>query len=278
MDTGTFAMVIFVIIIIVGAYLILTESVQGTSKTILIVFIVIITIALILNLGLFSTTVKILDSPVLATGKIKPLVDYNYTPSYSLSTWIYVNDWNLNNGKDKEIITRTLGPNSVNNPKIYLDPYKNWLNIEFHTGGDPSHPRWWRRRPQKQVITVRNINTQKWVNITCCFSDTNVDTYINGKLVDTTIPTNGFKPRNLYFPNIKTGDKQLNFNICNNSTGFSGFISNTYYYPYMLTPQDAWDIYKKGFSNNIFGNLLNKYNASFTLYDNQTQVAQYYIM
>lgn len=278
MNTGTFAMIIFVIIIIIGAYLIMTESVEGTSKTILIVFIVVITIVLILNLGLFSTTVKILDSPVLATGKIKPLTEYNYTSSYSLSTWIYVNDWNLNNGKDKEIITRTLGPNSVNNPKIYLDPHENWLNIEFHTGGDPNN-RWWRRRPKKQVITIRNINTQKWVNVTCCFSDTNVDTYINGKLVDTTIPTNGFnRPMNLYFPNIKTGDKQLNFNICNNGTGFSGFISNTYYYPTMLTPQEAWDIYKKGFSNNIFGNLLNKYNASFTLYDNQTQVAQYYIM
>ena len=66
--------------------------------------------------------------------------------------------------------------------------------------------------------------------------------------------------------------------MCPGSKGFSGFISNTYYYPEILTPQDAWNIYKKGFSSNMLGNLLNKYNAKFTFYDNQNEVAKFYIM
>jgi hypothetical protein len=262
MNTGTFAMIIFGLIIIIGAYLILTESVEGRPKLILIVIIGIMTIILIINMGLFSGSKKILDSPVFAnSSKISPLSKYNYTSNFSLTTWIYVNDWNLYNGSPKEIIKRKLGDNV--HPCLYLDEYKNNLNIDFCTGTGT-----------KQTITIADINTQKWVNITCCFSNTNVDTYINGKLVDTTIPTNS-----LYYPKIAADSSQLEINVCPNGIGFSGSISNTYYYDYILTPQDAWNIYKKGYSNNIFGNMLNKYNASFTFYENQKQVGDpFYIM
>jgi len=264
MNTGTFSMIIIGLIIIIGGYLIMTESVEGRAKLILIVVISILTIALILNLGLFSSSKKILDSPVVATSAIEPLKTYNYTSNYSLSTWIYVNDWNKYNGEDKNILVRTL--NGKSNPRLYLDPYENQLNIEFSTGNDATGV-------NKKTINIPNINTQKWVNITCCFSNTNVDTYINGKLVDTTIPEN-----NLYYPTIEKDNPQLNINVCPDSKGFSGFISNTYYYPRILTPQDAWNIYKKGFSSNMFGNLLNKYNAKFTFYDNQNEIAKFYIM
>jgi len=261
MDTGTFSMIIFGLIVIIGIYLITTDSVEGRPKLILIVVISIITIVLIINLELFSNSKKILDSPVSAISSISPLTKYQYTANYSLSTWIYVNDWNMFNGGQKEIIKRTL--NGKSSPRLYLDSYENQLNIDFCTGnGD------------LQIINIPNINTQKWVNITCCFSDSNIDTYINGKLVDTTIPNNS-----LYTPNITEGDKQLNFEICPNGIGFSGFISNTYYHNYVLTPQDAWNIYKKGYSNNMLGNLLNKYNASITFYENQNQVGSpFYIM
>ena len=261
MDTGTFGMILFGLIIIIGAYLIFTEAVEGRAKLILIVIIGIMTIALIFSMGLFSGSKKILDSPVFANTTITPLSKYNYTSNFSLTTWIYVNDWNLFNGSRKEIIKRVL--NDTSHPCMYLDPYENQLNIDFSTGNGVT-----------QTINIPNINTQKWVNITCCFSNTNVDTYINGKLVDTTIPTNS-----LYFPTITAGNKQLDIHICPNGIGYSGSISNTYYYDYILTPQDAWNIYKKGYSNNILGNMLNKYNASFTFYENQKQVGDpFYIM
>ena len=92
MDTGTFSVIIFVLILIVGGYLILVDDVQGTPKTILIVVLVIITFFLIIKTGLFSSYNAILDSPVSATSAITPLSNYKYTASYSLSTWIYIND------------------------------------------------------------------------------------------------------------------------------------------------------------------------------------------
>jgi hypothetical protein len=266
MNTGTFSMIIFALIIIIGGYLIMTESVEGRAKLILIVVISILTIFLILNLGLFSSSNKILDSPVTAISVIDPLKKYNYVANYSLSTWIYVNDWNKYNGEEKNILVRTLGGKS--NPRLYLDPYENQLNIEYAI--DPKNEQ---DTVRTDTITIPNINTQKWVNITCCFSNTNIDTYINGKLVDTTIPEN-----KLYYPTIEVGNAQLDIKVCPDLKGFSGFISNTYYYPKILTPQDAWNIYKKGFSNNMLGNLLNKYNAKFTFYDNQNEVAKFYIM
>jgi len=262
MDTGTFGMIIFGLIIIIGGYLIFTEAVEGRAKLILIVIIGIMTIALIFSMGLFSGSNKILDSPVFAnSSSITPLSKYKYTSNFSLTTWIYVNDWNLYNGSRKEIIKRTL--NEKPHPCMYLDPYENQVNIEFSTGNGT-----------KQTIHIPNINTQKWINITSCFSNTNVDTYINGKLVDTTIPTNS-----LYFPQIADSSEQLKIHLCPNGIGFSGSMSNTYYYDHILTPQDAWNIYKKGYSNNILGNILNKYNASFTFYENQKQVGDpFYIM
>jgi len=259
-------MILFILIVIVGAYLIFTETVQGRAKMILIVFIAFITIILIMNLELFSNSKKIIDSPKDATkGNIPALTKYKYSNAFSLSTWIYVNDWNLYNGSDKNIIKRTLG--GFNHPRIYLDSYENQLNIDVAIKDT-------RGNYNNTIINIPNINTQKWVNITCCFSDTNIDTYINGKLVNTYIPTNS-----LYFDTkLKKDDASLAFNILPNGQGFSGFISNTNYYDHFLTPQDSWNIYKKGYSSNMLGNYLNKFNASFTFYKDQTQVGQFYIM
>ena len=88
MDTGTFSMIIFGIIIIVGGYLIVSDSVTGRAKMILMVVLTIMTIALILNLGLFSSGKTALTSPVSAMSQIDDLKKYKYTASYSLTMWI----------------------------------------------------------------------------------------------------------------------------------------------------------------------------------------------
>jgi hypothetical protein len=135
MDTGTFSMIIIGLIIIVGGYLIMTDAVQGRSKMILIVVLIILSIAIIVNLGIFSSGVAALDSPVSAMSSIKPMMggSYKYTANYSLTTWIYVSDWNMKPGFPKEIIKRTVRGqgNKVNNPRLALDSYENLLNIDF---------------------------------------------------------------------------------------------------------------------------------------------------
>jgi hypothetical protein len=278
METGTFSVIIIGLIIIIGGYLIMTDAVEGRSKMILIVVLVILTFAIIVNLGIFSSGVSALDSPVSAMSVIKPIMgtSYKYTANYSLTTWIYVSDWNTKLGTAKEIIKRTVRGvgEKVNNPRLSLDNYENQLNIDFCT-----NPKISGGLPVLNTIKIPNIPTQKWVNITCCFNEFNIDTYLNGKLVDTTVPPSG----GLWYPSYKSNDtnitKDLAINICPNKLGFSGLISNTKYYSKILTPEDAWNIYNKGYSSNMFGNLLNKYNASVTFYENQNQVGSpFYIM
>lgn len=277
MNTGSFSMILFILIVVVGGYLIFTEQVEGRSKMILIGVIVVITIMLVLNLGLFSNKSKILDSPVAANSAIDPLTKYNYTDNYSLSTWIFVNDWTKNNGVAKPILTRTMTASKFgesdgtthSNPQLYLDPYENQLNIDFLTMDDGHTGKF-----NTNTINVPNINTQKWVNIVCCFSDQHIDTYINGKLVKTTIPENQL----YYNSELASTATELTINVSDTDHPFAGSISNTAYYDHFLSPQDVWNSYQKGFSSNMLGNYLNKYNASFTFYENQNQVGQFFIM
>jgi hypothetical protein len=120
-------------------------------------------------------------------------------------------------------------------------------------------------RMSRQTITIQNIPIQKWVNIVVCFDSNSTDTYINGKLIDTQLNATP-----LYVP--KTADKLY---LCKRNKGFSGSISNTRYYGRFLTPQEVWDIYKAGFSDNLFGNLLNRYKANFTFYQDSKEVAKF---
>jgi hypothetical protein len=119
----------------------------------------------------------------------------------------------------------------------------------------------------KETITIKEISIQKWVNIVITFGDNTVDTYINGKLVDS---------------HVSTGSVQRVSNVASDSTlswgGFTGYISSSRYYPTFLSPQEAWSIYKEGFSDNLLGNFLNQYNAKFTFTQNQVEKASFNII
>jgi len=118
-----------------------------------------------------------------------------------------------------------------------------------------------------EKITIKEISIQKWVNVVVTFGDNTVDTYINGKLVDS---------------HVSTGTVQKVTTTANDTTlswgGFKGYISSSRYYPTFLTPQEVWDIYKGGFSDNLMGNFLNQYSAKFTFSQNQVEKASFNIL
>jgi hypothetical protein len=118
-----------------------------------------------------------------------------------------------------------------------------------------------------ETITIPDISIQKWVNIIVSFGDNTVDTYINGKLVDS---------------HVSTGSVQNVTTTANDTTltwgTFTGYLSSSRYYPRFLTPQEAWSIYKSGFSDNMLGNFLNQYNAKFTFSQNQVEKASFNIL
>ena len=50
--------------------------------------------------------------------------------NYSLSMWIYIDDWNYKYGEKKTILERD--NNNIKNPHIYLDTHKNNIIVDFY--------------------------------------------------------------------------------------------------------------------------------------------------
>jgi hypothetical protein len=263
MDLSSFTTIVFILFGIVGAYLIFSNQVEGRAKIVLIVAVLIVFIVIFMNLSIFKSYSEGSDSPKNAHIETS-ITSYNPSSSYSISLWMYINDWNDKLGATKNLCKRTLTQGT--SPNIYLDSYKNQVKIEFMTipkSGDGS------TGDLEGPIVIQDISIQKWVNLVVCFDSNKVDTYVNGKLVNTTISSNpqATPPVN--------GDSPPEFTFGN---GFTGYLSNTRYYPRFLSPQEVWSIYSGGFSNNLLGNFLNQYNAAFIFYENQNEKAKFYLM
>lgn len=257
---------ILLLILFVGGYLLLTDEVSGSIKLGLIVFLVVVGIYFLMNLAVFKSYYEVIDIPMDASAS------YIYTADkfkqidqiYSLSTWIYIEDWNTNFGVAKNILD--FERKGAKSTRFELDQYENNLLVHYDIYTNQA-----KKDPVTRTVTIPNINVQKWVNITVCFNTNNTDTYINGKLIDTDI-----HPFPIYSPaNRKTNTGNL---ILANKVGFSGKIGLTRYYGRVLSPQDAWDIYRSGPTTNLLGSLLNRYNASFTFYQDNEEVQKIFIM
>jgi len=262
MDLSSFTTIIFILFGIIGAYLIFTNQIEGRAKMVMIVAVLIIFIVIFMNLSIFKSYSEGSDSPINANIE-KDIVTYTPSSSYSISLWMYINDWNDKLGTPKNLCKRELTQGT--SPNIYLDSYRNQVKIEYIIIPTSNTSTSVLEGP----IVIEDISIQKWVNLVVCFDSNKIDTYINGKLVKTTIssnpqatpPTNGTTPPKFTFGN-----------------GFTGYLSNTRYYPRFLSPQEVWTIYSGGFSNNLLGNFLNQYNAAFIFYENQNEKAKFYLM
>jgi hypothetical protein len=178
---------------------------------------------------------------------------------FTYSFWINVDDWNHKLGSKKNIIKRQ-GNNNDSSPEIYLKRYTNDLVIELAifdgtgtTGSATSS--------QIEASTIKNIPLQKWTNITITSNNRSLDTYLDGKLVKTSLLTG---------PIDVNGSSDIT--ICGSEPGapvadpgFSGNIAKVRYYSRTLNPREAYELYKEGYSGSLFGNLFNKYKLKFSL-------------
>jgi hypothetical protein len=262
MDLLSLTSIVVILILVVGGYLVFTEQISGRPKLIMIAFLGILAIMLVSSLNIFKSYYQILDSATAATIPTQiaatnlPSLSSGLSASFSISTWVYVQDWNYKFGNIKNILTYNQA--GARSPITFnLDSFENNLLINYNTYSN----QYTDSSAQTHQIIVNNFNIQKWVNIVCCFSANKIDTYINGKLMDTTI--NQYP---LFVPstqgNITLGD----------DGGYSGTISNVRYYSKFLSPSEVWDIYTAGYSDNLLGNFLNKYRATFVFYQDDTKL------
>ena len=189
------------------------------------------------------------EETIIKSEKIKGNKDSTF---FAYAFWVYVSSWET--GKEKIIIKKGDGEEVC--PKISLKPNVNDLDITLATLGSSGDS------GNKQTKTIKNIPLQKWTHIVITTNNQSMDSYIDGKLVKTSLL--GGSPK-IY------GDKDIH--ICPGG-GYDGYIAKVKYYSRTLNPREVYELYKEGPAKGIFGNLLGKYKLKFAYYvDNKEEGA-----
>ena len=235
----------------------------------IIIGVVIVVIILYLIWTFFFTSVKVLMSFQNAntlnciSGKE---VSQSGLNNYSFSVWTYISDWSGNYGSRKNIICIQKNPVSVGvNVKLFqlsLDANKNDLHI--YVNDDQS------MRTRNITCSVTNFPVQAWVNISISVYNRAVDVYIDGKLVRTCSLKNVAQPINagstIYIGGEGPGGGESKCPDGVKFPGFTGYIASVLYNPDIISPQDAWNTYARGYNNSPFGlnSLFQRYKLEFS--------------
>lgn len=187
--------------------------------------------------------------------------------NYGYSVWLYIDAWKINGSStpttiNKNILTRT---NSVNVPlfQLYLGNDQNDLTLKLSNSA--STP-----------CVIRNVQLQKWINITMSIYGNTADLYLDGKLVRTCVmpvmPSSLSSGDQLYVGGGYTVDSTNTIKAMDGD--LQGFISNVVYNPDYFSPEEAWNIYSAGYSGAGMFNFLHHYKLNFSITNNNQVVSQ----
>jgi hypothetical protein len=210
-----------------------------------------------------QTSSTISASSLATNGTAIPSTNFAY------SIWFYVNDWNYRYGEPKVIFGR-MGSKSKSDsgsvpgisgldpcPAVVLDAVENNLSVSLgcYPGADQA-PTTKGGNTVVHTCSVSNIPIQKWVNLAVSVYGRTMDLYIDGKLVRTCL-----------LPGVA--------NVNNNSDiyitpagGFNGWTSRLQYFPNSINPQEAWNIYNRGYAG--WASTFNPYQIQVSLIENGT--------
>jgi hypothetical protein len=218
------------------------------------------------NATLLLSSVSPANSPITITPPVP--TTGSISNSFTFSIWININDWNVNSGFYKNIISYG---NAV---YISLDKIANNVVIDFAKGVSPA---------PKVVIT--NVPIQTWVHLAFSLSGRTLDTYLNGKLIKTDlIASNEYKVPTTQEVITLGGTNITPTTACGGLTlvgcgssytatstanpGFSGWMTQFQYAPAGSDPQSIWNIYQQGNGTNVFSNFFGNYGLSVALTNN----------
>ena len=249
----------------------------------LIIGVVIVVIILYIIWSYFFTSIQVIMSFQNGIEKTQSQVSGKSVAksgknNYSFSLWAYVSNWNINYGQQKNILAISSENPSLNaSPYVFqlaLDPVRNDLQIYVDYDSnlippvvtssgnvDPSL--------QTSYCKVSNFPIQSWVNISVSVYNRAVDVYIDGKLVKTcplpNVASTIGAGSTIYVGGTSSGT----------IPGFDGYIASVIYNPDVISPQDAWNIYARGYSNTGFGfgNLFQRYKLQFAFLKDNSVVS-----
>lgn len=211
-----------------------------------------------------KTTSTISASSLATNGSGVPSSNFAY------SVWFYINNWNYRYGEPKVIFGR-MGAKSTSTsgsvsgvsgldpcPAVVLGAVENNISVSLgcYPGADqePTTPG---GNTVVHTCNIANVPIQKWVNLTLSVYGRTMDLYIDGKLVRTCL-----------LPGVASVNNDSNIYVTPNG-GFEGWTSKLQYFPNALNPQEAWNIYTRGYSS-WFNNIFNSYQVQIALVENGT--------
>jgi len=189
--------------------------------------------------------------------------------NFAYSVWFYINNWNYRYGEEKVIFGRMgamsgTGKGSVKGvsgldpcPAVVLGAVEN--NISISLGcypGANQQPTTPGGSTIVHTCSVANVPIQKWVNLVISVYGRSMDVYIDGKLVRTCL-----------LPGVASVNNNSNIYVTPKG-GFEGWTSKLQYFPDSINPQEAWNIYSRGYSN--WNNVFNSYQVQVSLVENGT--------
>lgn len=177
---------------------------------------------------------------------------------FTFSIWIYIDSWQYQYSKPKVIFRRSNSTTNTVSPSVSLAPSTNDLDISLTTfsGTSSSNVDNW---------SIQNIPIQKWCSIIISTNNRTVDTYIDGKLVNTHV-----------LSGVPKMDKNANIELTPEK-GFSGATSKFRYFSRTISPREAYEIYREGPGGNALTDLLNKYKLKLSFMKDNEEISGFEI-
>jgi|LauGreDrversion4_2_1035121.scaffolds.fasta_scaffold183155_2 hypothetical protein len=207
---------------------------------------------------------------------------------FSVSTWIYVNNWNERSGRNKLFFRLSGGSAEASNVEtlvMYLGQNVNKLSVRVSSASSVTSAGSGSAIDSVQLnsetitkITqdsptsvftddstgfkkcdIEEIDLQRWVNITVCLSGKTVDVYMDGKLSRSCVLNSMYHV---------TGDR-TKVELAGPS-GFGGYIGQTQIANYAYSPDQVYKMYQNGpMDQSLWAMISGMFtaSASFTLPD-----------
>jgi len=154
---------------------------------------------------------------------------------FTWSVWVFIDDTpssiyrHIFSKGNANVVPET-GLNFPNNaPGLYIMPNTNALKVIMNTYNDIN-----------EEVIVNDIPLNKWVNVIIACKNTALDIYINGTITKS-MELSGVPKQNY-------GDVNIALN-----GGFSGYISNLWYYDYALGTAAVYNLVKNGPNTKMVG-------------------------
>lgn len=165
---------------------------------------------------------------------------------FSVSAWIYVNDWTYRNGYNKSVLS--IGGQNSDTLRIYLGAQKPTLRIRVNTGSggtvlsnkDSKGGLFTTLQTDSGILDstancdIPNIDLQRWVCVVVAINGMTCDVYIDGKLARSCVLSNYFNVDSAYALTVGEGG------------GFGGNLNTVNMYGYALSPDLVYNNYMAG--------------------------------